>query len=161
MFYSPHWVELLRRPTYAETFLLLKNTHKRDIKTKTWTEILVRILPCCIILTVIKTAVFLLCLTVTVILKWICLQRIYCLVGNHHTGKNAHVVTQHSLVWSAFFPTTLISEEFWLAAQRVWRMQHDSTVSLRHSSTLQLVFLRTHTIADDIFVFVLVQVAVI
>lgn len=33
VFYSPHWDELLRRPTYAETFLLLKNTHKLDINT--------------------------------------------------------------------------------------------------------------------------------
>lgn len=115
----------------------------------------VSILPCCILVTFIKTAVFLLCMTVTVILKLICDQKISCLMGNQHTGNNLHVVAQHLLVRSAFFPTALISEEFLLAAQRAWRMQHEGTLSLSCSSKLQLVFLKNHIKADDIFILIL------
>lgn len=136
---------MLRRSMYAERFLLLKNTHKLDIDANKRTGILLRIIPRCIILAFKNTAAFLLCMTITAaILKLICEQRISCLLGNHHTSNNAHVITQNSLVRSAFFPTALISEEFTLAAQRVWRMQHEGTLSLSFSSTLQLVFLKTH-----------------
>lgn len=69
---------------------------KRDIAP-------VSILPCCILVTFIKTAVFLLCMTVTVILKLICEQKISCLKGNHYTGNNLHVVAALTRSVS-FFP---------------------------------------------------------
>lgn len=111
------------------------------------------ILPCCIILTFINTALFLPLITVTLILKWICSHRMSCLMANHHNMCN-NVIMQRSLVRSAFFPTALISEEFPLAAQRVRRMQQEGTLSLSCSSTLQLVSLKNHTKADDILVLV-------
>lgn len=111
------------------------------------------ILPCCVILTFIYTAVFLLWITVTLILKRICSQRMCGLMAIRHNMCN-NVIMQRSLVRSAFFPTALMSEEFPLAAQRVRRMQQEGALSLSCSSTLQLVTLKNHTKADDIHVLV-------
>lgn len=50
--------------------------------------------------------------------------------------------THHSLVLSAFLPTTWMSEDVILAAQSVRRTQHGGTLCLSFSITLQVVLLK-------------------
>lgn len=73
------------------------------------------------------------------------------MMGTYYVSNYACQSMQHSLVLSAFFPTTWMSEEVLLAAQSVWRMQHEGMLCLSFSITTQLVFLKKEISVDNIF----------
>lgn len=66
----------------------------------------------------------------------------------HHSACHS---MQHSLVLSALFPTTWMSEEFLFAAQSVWRMQHEGMLCFSFSIMTQLLFLKNESSVHSIF----------
>lgn len=68
------------------------------------------------------------------------------MMGTDFMGNDGCQNVQHSLVLSAFFPTTWMSGEVLLPAHSVWRIQHEDMLCLSFSITTQLVFLNNEIV---------------